>query len=96
LRCRGVDRRTQNDEGIDLIVLAVLIVIAVGAGLVVLAGTAFSRHRHFNEVDRFHRASRMTSEWARAGVTRPVFGTADGDPQQREGAGADQRDRGRT
>ena len=53
--------------------LAVLIVIAVGAGIVVLAATAFSRSRHFNEVDRFHRASRMTSEWARNGVTRPVI-----------------------
>lgn len=53
--------------------LAVLIVIAVGAGIVGLAGTALGRHRHFNEVDRFHRASRMTSEWARAGVTRPII-----------------------
>ena len=53
--------------------LAVLIVIAVGAGIVLLAATAFSRHRHFNEVDRFHRASRMTTEWARSGVTRPVI-----------------------
>jgi hypothetical protein len=55
------------------IVLAVLIVIAVGAGIVVLSAAAFSRHRHFSEVDRFHRASRMTSEWARSGVTRPVI-----------------------
>jgi hypothetical protein len=55
------------------IVLAVVVVIAIGAGFVVLAATAFSRHRHFNEVDRFHRASRMTSEWARSGVTRPVL-----------------------
>ena len=53
--------------------LAVLIVIAVGAGIVVLSAAAFSRHRHFNEVDRFHRASRMTSEWARSGVTRPLI-----------------------
>lgn len=53
--------------------LAVLIVIAIGAGLVVLGATALSRHRSFNEVDRFHRASRMTSEWARSGVTRPVI-----------------------
>ena len=57
--------------------LAVLIVIAVGAGIVLLAVTAFSRHRHFNEVDRFHRASRMTTEWARNGVTRPVIAEQD-------------------
>lgn len=56
-----------------VIVLAVLIVIAIGAGIVALSAAAFSRHRHFNEVDRFHRASRMTSEWARSGVTRPVI-----------------------
>jgi hypothetical protein len=66
---------------LTVIVLAVLIVIAVGAGLVVLAGTALGRHRHFNEVDRFHRASRMTSEWARAGVTRPVIAP----PEQSDG-----------
>jgi hypothetical protein len=58
---------------LTVIVLAVLIVIAVGAFIVVLSAAAFSRHRHFNEVDRFHRASRMTSEWARSGVTRPVI-----------------------
>lgn len=63
--------------------LAVLIVIAVGAGIVVLAATAFSRHRHFNEVDRFHRASRMTTEWARSGVTRPVIAEPD-DAQEKQ------------
>jgi hypothetical protein len=72
-------------------VLAVLIVIAVGAGIAVLAATALSRHRHFNEVDRFHRASQMTSEWARSGVTRPVIAA----PEQSHGrAEADgERDR---
>ena len=74
-----------------VIVLAVLIVIAVGAGIVVLAAAAFSRHRHFNEVDRFHRASRMTSEWARAGVTRPVISDPDESRDMREPNG----DRGR-
>jgi type II secretory pathway pseudopilin PulG len=60
-------------QGLTDIVLAVLIVIAVGAGIVLVSAAAFSRRRHFSEVDRFHRASRMTSEWARSGVTRPVF-----------------------
>jgi hypothetical protein len=59
------------------IVLAVVIVIAVAAGIVVLVAAAFGRHRHFSEVDRFHRASRMTSEWARSGVTRPVMAPLD-------------------
>jgi hypothetical protein len=67
---------------VDVIVLAVLIVIAVGAGIVVLAATAFSRNRHFNEVDRFHRASRMTTEWSRAGVTRPVIAEQEEEPRE--------------
>ena len=74
-----------------VIVLAVLVVIAIGAGLVVLAATAFSRHRHFNEVDRFHRASRMTSEWARSGVTRPVIAP----PEQSRGDNQVNGDRNR-
>jgi hypothetical protein len=69
---------------LTVIVLAVLIVIAVGAGIIVLAATAFSHHRHFNEVDRFHRASRMTSEWARSGVTRPVISEPDDQREARE------------
>ena len=64
--------------------LAVLIVIAVGAGIIVLAAAAFSRSRHFNEVDRFHRASRMTSEWARSGVTRPVIAEQEEQREARE------------
>lgn len=72
--------------------LAVLIVIAVGAGIVLLSAAAFSRHRHFNEVDRFHRASRMTSEWARAGVTRPVIY----DPEDAANGAETNGSRGRT
>jgi hypothetical protein len=70
------------------IVLAVLIVIAVGAGIVLLAAAAFGRHRHFNEVDRFHQASRMTSEWARSGVTRPTIASLD-EPRQRDDSNGD-------
>jgi hypothetical protein len=69
---------------LTVIVLAVLIVIAVGVGIVLLAATAFSRNRHFNEVDRFHRASRMTSEWARTGVTRPVIAEQEEDRDARD------------
>lgn len=54
--------------------LAVLLVIAAATIVVVAAATVVSRSRHFNEVERFHRASRMTSEWARSGVTQPVVG----------------------
>jgi len=78
-------------QGLTFIVLAVLIVIAITGGLVVLAAAAFSRHRHFNEVDRFHRASRMTTEWARAGVTKPVFSHPDDTPRQSDRSEANER-----
>jgi hypothetical protein len=54
-------------------VLAVLIVVALitAVGALVLVG--LGRSRHFNDIDRFHRASAMTTEWARQGVTTPVI-----------------------
>jgi hypothetical protein len=54
-------------------VLAMLIVLVFVAFLGALALAALGRSRRFNEIDRFHRASRMTTEWARSGVTRPVI-----------------------
>jgi type II secretory pathway pseudopilin PulG len=54
-------------------VLAVLIVIAVICLLGAFVALAFGGQRRFNEVERFHRASRMTTEWARAGVTKPLL-----------------------
>lgn len=81
-----IDRRRIFAQGLTVIVLAVLIVIAVGAGIVLLVATALGRHRRFSEVDRFHRASRMTSEWARSGVTRPLIAPPD---QSRGSAPAD-------
>jgi type II secretory pathway pseudopilin PulG len=53
-------------------VLAVLVVVAIAIAAVVVVVPALSRQRRFNEVDRFHRARAMTTEWARTGVTRPV------------------------
>jgi hypothetical protein len=55
----------------DPFVLAVLIVVAIvtAAAAVVLVGVG--RSRHFSDIDRFHRASAMTTEWARQGVTAP-------------------------
>jgi hypothetical protein len=72
-------------------VLAVLLVIAATTIFVVAAVTIVSHSRHFNEVERFHRASRMTSEWARAGVTQPVIAPEDEvrrGSRQHDGAGA--------
>lgn len=52
--------------------LAVLVVVAILAAIVAVAVPTLTRQRRFSEVDRFHRARAMTTEWARAGVTSPV------------------------
>ena len=52
--------------------LAVLVVVAIIAAVAAVAVPALARQRRFNEVDRFHRARAMTTEWARNGVTSPV------------------------
>jgi hypothetical protein len=69
-------------------VLAILIVIAIGA--IIGGGVAliFGNARRFDEVDRFHRASRMTTEWARAGVTRPTIVGQDTPTDERDRADA--------
>jgi hypothetical protein len=54
-------------------VLAILIVIAVGAVVGGIAVLLLGHQRRFDEVDRFHRASRMTTEWSRSGVTKPLI-----------------------
>jgi hypothetical protein len=49
----------------------VLLAAAVVVGAIALALPRFGRDRRLQEVDRFHRAGQITSDWARAGVTRP-------------------------
>jgi hypothetical protein len=69
-------------------VLALLIVIAVGAILAGAVALVLGNGRRFDEVERFHRASRMTTEWARSGVTAPMLpGQPDGE-RTRESADA--------
>lgn len=70
--------------------LAVIVIVALlglAAG-VLLVG--LGRSRRFDEVERFHRASRMTTEWARRGVTSPVIAAEepaeDGEGSRRGGA----------
>ena len=53
--------------------LALVIVIALGAIVGGVIALVIGNSRRFDEVDRFHRASRMTTAWARAGVTQPVL-----------------------
>ena len=51
---------------------AVLVVVAVVCVLAGAALAAASRSRRFDEVERFHHARRMTTEWAKQGVTTPL------------------------
>jgi hypothetical protein len=49
--------------------LAAAVVVAVTAFVL----PRFGRDHRLQEVDRFHRAGQITSDWARAGVTQPVL-----------------------
>lgn len=60
--------------------LALLVLIALGALALGAAAIAFGGHRRFDEVDRFHRASAMTTAWARDAVTKPVLGPPEQSP----------------
>ncbi len=51
------------------VLLTAAVVVAVTAFLLPRHG----RDRRLQEVDRFHRAGQITSDWARAGVTQPVL-----------------------
>jgi hypothetical protein len=64
-------------------VLAIVVVVLIGAAVGLLMSFALGRHR-YNEVERFHRAREMTTAWSRAGVTSPVL------PAGREPADADE------
>jgi hypothetical protein len=76
-RCRRIYTQPRG-----ILVLALLVVIAIGALVVGAAAIAFGGHRRFNEVDRFHRASQMTTAWARAGVTKPLIAEQDATPDE--------------
>lgn len=65
--------------------LAVLVIVAIAVAVVAVVVPAMRHQRRFNEVDRFHRARAMTTEWARNGVTRPVV------PQSSEPADLDDK-----
>jgi hypothetical protein len=51
----------------------VLLAAAVVVGIAALVLPRLGNDRRLHEVDRFHRAGQITSEWARAGVTQPVL-----------------------
>jgi len=55
-------------------VLVVVFLVAIAAILIGSGAVALGRGRHFNDVERFHRARGITTGWARSGMTRPVVG----------------------
>jgi hypothetical protein len=46
---------------------------AVVVGCAALILPRLARDHRLQEVDRFHRAGQITSDWAQAGVTKPVL-----------------------
>jgi hypothetical protein len=46
---------------------------AVVVGAIALVLPRLGNDRRLHEVDRFHKAGQITSDWARAGVTAPVL-----------------------
>ncbi|MDQ1684558.1 MAG: hypothetical protein QOC82_1295 [Frankiaceae bacterium] len=62
-----------------LVFLLAIAAILIGSGVV-----AAGRARHFNDVERFHRARGITTGWARSGMTRPVVGEQRAPREQRE------------
>lgn len=65
--------------------LAILVAVGV-LGLILLLAPRFTRRSSHDDVARFHRARYITNEWARQGVTRPVFtdGAQRAEPHERE------------
>jgi hypothetical protein len=61
----------------------VLLAAAVAVVIVALVLPRLGNDRRLHEVDRFHRAGQITSDWARAGATRPVL-VDDAAPQDDE------------
>ena len=62
--------------------LALSLAVVVAAA-VVMAGTwIWQPRRRDEEIERFHRARQMTTEWARDGVTRPIFADDYDDPDR--------------
>jgi hypothetical protein len=68
--------------------LALTLAVVVAA-LLVMAGSRLHRpRRRDDEVARFLKAREMTTQWAREGVTRPVFADLD-DAEERQRETAD-------
>jgi hypothetical protein len=75
--------------------LPLVLALLVAAAIIGIGSLLTGRHRYDDEVERFHRARHLTTEWARSGVGRPqlVDDAAEGgleqvsDPLPRQHAG---------
>jgi hypothetical protein len=56
------------------LVLVLVLLVAIAAVVVGVGSLLFGAGRRFDDVERFHRARGITTEWARAGVTSPYVG----------------------
>jgi hypothetical protein len=54
-------------------VLVLLLAVAIAGVAVAFISIALGRGRRFDDVERFHRARQMTTEWARSGVSSPFI-----------------------
>ncbi|HEU5033741.1 MAG TPA: hypothetical protein VFT62_03180 [Mycobacteriales bacterium] len=71
------------------VVLAVLVIASAAAAVLGLAFLGMGRRSRFDDVARFHRASAMTSEWARSAVTQPFVAAPETPADVAERASAD-------
>lgn len=69
--------------------LVLVFLVAIAAILVGSGALALGRGRHFNDVERFHRARGITTGWARSGMTRPVVGEQRSAREERERTGSE-------
>jgi hypothetical protein len=67
-------------------VLVLLLAVAIAGVVIGLVSLAVGRHRRFDDVERFHRARQMTTEWSRAAVSRPLIAAQPSPDEMREPA----------
>lgn len=53
--------------------VALLLAVVIAAALVTFGSLLVRRPRRDDEVERFHRARRLTTGWAQTGAPPPVF-----------------------
>jgi hypothetical protein len=64
-----------------LLVVILVLVIAAGAVVVGIGSLLLGSGRRFDDVERFHVARSITTEWARNAVTTPLVSEPERDAQ---------------